>query len=114
MKDEIFERLRRLETKTCPFANLPEPKNARRGEALTAEAMKKYRWIRAELVVQLEFTDWTDAKTCAPYCTSFSIARTCESTTMWPDEMISRIARQNQVCEISDGICLRQLSGNPT
>ena len=61
VKDEIFARLRRLETKTCPFANLPEPKNARRGEALTAEAMKKYRWVRPELVAQVEFTDWTDA-----------------------------------------------------
>ncbi len=43
----------------CPFANLPEPKNARRGEALTAAAMKNYRWIKPKLVVQVEFTDWT-------------------------------------------------------
>jgi bifunctional non-homologous end joining protein LigD len=38
---------------------LPEPKNARRGEALTAAAMKNYRWIKPKLVVQVEFTDWT-------------------------------------------------------
>jgi bifunctional non-homologous end joining protein LigD len=61
LKDQIFERFQGLETKTCPFANLPEPKNARRGEALTSEAMKKYRWLRPELVAEVEFTDWTDA-----------------------------------------------------
>lgn len=61
LKGEIYPRLKSLETKTCPFDNLPEPKNARRGEALTAEAMKKYRWLRPELVAQIEFTDWTSA-----------------------------------------------------
>lgn len=61
LKDEIFARFKGLETKICPFANLPEPKNARRGEALTAEAMKKYRWLRPKLVAQVEFTDWTAA-----------------------------------------------------
>jgi bifunctional non-homologous end joining protein LigD len=61
VKAEILSRLKPLETKTCPFANLPEPKNARRGEALTPEAMKKYRWLRPELVAQVDFTDWTDA-----------------------------------------------------
>jgi bifunctional non-homologous end joining protein LigD len=61
LKDEIYERIKAYETKTCPFANLPEDKNARRGEALTAEAMKKYRWLRPEVVAQIEFTDWTAA-----------------------------------------------------
>ncbi len=60
-RDEISARFKGLETKTCPFANLPEPKNARRGEALTADAMKKYRWLRPQLVAQVEFTDWTAA-----------------------------------------------------
>ena len=61
LKEEIFERLQKLETAECPFANLPEPKNARRGEALTEEAMKKYHWVRPELAAEVEFTDWTDA-----------------------------------------------------
>jgi bifunctional non-homologous end joining protein LigD len=56
----VFERLRKLETATCPFANLPEPKNARRGKALTAEVMKECRWVKPELVAQIEYTDWTD------------------------------------------------------
>jgi bifunctional non-homologous end joining protein LigD len=50
-----------LETDNCPFANLPEPRNARRGEALTAEAMRKYKWLKPELVAQIAFTEWTEA-----------------------------------------------------
>ena len=50
-----------LLTPVCPFANLPEPKNARRGEALTAKVMKKCRWLKPKLVAQVEFTEWTEA-----------------------------------------------------
>jgi bifunctional non-homologous end joining protein LigD len=60
-KKAIYERLKKLETAKCPFANLPGAKNARRGEALTEEAMRKYRWTKPTLVVQADFTDWTDA-----------------------------------------------------
>jgi bifunctional non-homologous end joining protein LigD len=61
LKQQIYEQLRKLETTACPFDNLPEPKSARRGEALTAEAMKNYRWVRPRLVAEVEFTDWTAA-----------------------------------------------------
>ena len=61
MRQEIFRRLEALRTEVCPFANLPEPKSARRGEALTAEVMKKCRWLKPELVAQVEFTEWTAA-----------------------------------------------------
>jgi DNA ligase D-like protein (predicted ligase) len=57
----LAERLKKLDTRKCPFANLPESKDARRGEALTAEAMKNYRWIEPKLVVRADFTDWTGA-----------------------------------------------------
>ncbi|MFL6451559.1 MAG: non-homologous end-joining DNA ligase [Bryobacteraceae bacterium] len=60
-KKAIYERLRKLETTKCPFDNLPESKNARRGEALTEEATKNYRWTKPALVVQVDFTDWTAA-----------------------------------------------------
>jgi DNA ligase D-like protein (predicted ligase) len=60
-KKAIHDRLKALETAKCPFDNLPESKNARRGEALTEEAMKNYRWVKPRLVVQAEFTDWTAA-----------------------------------------------------
>ncbi|HZQ53348.1 MAG TPA: non-homologous end-joining DNA ligase [Bryobacteraceae bacterium] len=61
IKDELFSRFHKLETKTCPFANLPEPKDARWGKPLTAEEMKKYHWLRPKLVAQIEFTNWTSA-----------------------------------------------------
>lgn len=48
-----------LQTSQCPFANLPEPASARRGEAMTAEVMKKIQWLRPKLVAQIEFTEWT-------------------------------------------------------
>jgi bifunctional non-homologous end joining protein LigD len=57
---EVARRFPRLETRQCPFANLPEPKNSRRGMALTAEAMKECRWLKPDLVAQFEFTEWTD------------------------------------------------------
>ncbi len=60
-REEVFRQFQELETSACPFANLPEPKNARRGEALTAEVMKKCRWLKPELVAQVEYTEWTDA-----------------------------------------------------
>jgi len=54
-KRRVMASLRKLETDKCPFANLPEPKNARRGIALTAEVMKRCRWVKPKLVAQIEF-----------------------------------------------------------
>jgi len=61
LKRQVAARFKELETTECPFANLPERAGARRGEALTAAAMKNYRWLKPELVTQVAFTDWTDA-----------------------------------------------------
>jgi bifunctional non-homologous end joining protein LigD len=58
-KDGIAARLAGLHTDRCPFANLPERRNARRGLALTADVMKQCRWLKPTLVVQVEFTEWT-------------------------------------------------------
>jgi DNA ligase D-like protein (predicted ligase) len=56
---EIAKNFPRLRTAVCPFANLPEPASARRGEAITAEVMKNIQWLRPKLVAQIEFTEWT-------------------------------------------------------
>jgi bifunctional non-homologous end joining protein LigD len=58
---KLFEQLQALRTDTCPFVNLPEPRGARRGKALTAEEMKACQWVEPRLVVQVAFTDWTAA-----------------------------------------------------
>lgn len=57
---EVAKTFPRLRTSVCPFANLPEPASARRGEAITAEVMKKIQWLRPKLVAQIEFTEWTN------------------------------------------------------
>jgi bifunctional non-homologous end joining protein LigD len=54
---EVFKKLQPLEQVECPFVNLPEKK--RTPWALTPEEMKNCRWIRPELVAQVEFTEWT-------------------------------------------------------
>lgn len=59
MRLEIAKKFERLEARKCPFANLPEPKSARRGKALTKEVMRECRWLEPKLVAQVEFTDWT-------------------------------------------------------
>ncbi|HET7286531.1 MAG TPA: RNA ligase family protein, partial [Pyrinomonadaceae bacterium] len=60
LRSKVAEKFAGLRTSQCPFANLPERANARRGEAITAEVMKKIQWLRPKLVAQIEFTDWTE------------------------------------------------------
>ena len=58
VRRELMVRMKPLQTDTCPFGNLPEKKR-RTQWALTAEEMKHCVWLRPELVVQIEFTEWT-------------------------------------------------------
>jgi bifunctional non-homologous end joining protein LigD len=58
---ELAAHFKSLQTARCPFDNLPEPANARRGEAITAEVMKRCRWLKPQLVAQIEFAEWTSA-----------------------------------------------------
>ena len=60
-RGDIFRELKPLQTPTCPFVNLPEPKASRWGESMTSEKMKDCRWIKPELVAKVEFVEWTDA-----------------------------------------------------
>ncbi len=61
LRKEVFAHFDGLETDECPFANLPETKKARWGEALTAAKMKECRWLKPKLVCQVTFVEWTDA-----------------------------------------------------
>jgi len=56
---ELYQRFRPLEVPECPFVNLPEPRDGRWGQGLTAEKMKGCRWLRPMLVGQFEFAEWT-------------------------------------------------------
>ena len=60
LRKKVAENFKGLSTTRCPFANLPEPQSARRGEAITAAVMERIRWLRPKLVAQIEFTEWTE------------------------------------------------------
>ena len=48
-----------LLTDKCPFANLPSSKKSHFGEGVTAEDMKKLKWLTPKLVAQVRFAEWT-------------------------------------------------------
>jgi DNA ligase D-like protein (predicted ligase) len=57
VRRQVASKLKGLEIDTCPFVNLPEKKRTQ--WALTKEEMKNCRWLRPELVAQIEFGEWT-------------------------------------------------------
>jgi DNA ligase D-like protein (predicted ligase) len=59
LRRELFAKLRKLETATCPFVNLPEKRSGRWGQGLTAAKMADCRWVMPVLVGQFEFVEWT-------------------------------------------------------
>jgi DNA ligase D-like protein (predicted ligase) len=56
---ELFKKIKPLEIKECPFANLPEKKAGRWGAGLTTAKMLECRWLKPLLVGQFEFVEWT-------------------------------------------------------
>lgn len=61
LREEITMRFAGLETEICPFVNLPQEgaKSRWGGEGFTAEKMKAAVWLRPEMVVQVEFVEWS-------------------------------------------------------
>ena len=59
VRTELMKKFRALETKECPFADLPQAKSGRWGAGLTAAKMKDCRWLKPVLVAQIEFVEWT-------------------------------------------------------
>jgi DNA ligase D-like protein (predicted ligase) len=58
-RQELFKKIKTLETDKCPFANLPEKRAGRWEAGLTAAKMSQCRWIKPKLVAQFEFVEWT-------------------------------------------------------
>jgi ATP-dependent DNA ligase len=56
VRREVWQKLKRLEMASCPFANLPEKK--RTLFSLTREEMKNCIWLKPQLVAQIEFIEW--------------------------------------------------------
>jgi ATP-dependent DNA ligase len=55
----VFSKFEGLSISKCPFRNLPESGMGRWGEGLTAEDMKRCRWLKPQLVAAIEFLEWT-------------------------------------------------------
>jgi len=57
----VFEQFEGLETKTCPFKNLPEARRSQWGEGLMAAEMEKCRWLKPRLVATIDYLERTAA-----------------------------------------------------
>ena len=44
---------------TCPFINLPEKSKGMWGLGITPAVMKRCEWVKAVLIAQVKFTEWT-------------------------------------------------------
>lgn len=55
----VFSKFDGLSIPKCPFRNLPESGRGRWSEGLTAEDMKRCRWLKPQLVAAIEFLEWT-------------------------------------------------------
>ena len=61
LRASVFRKFKDLESRKCPFANLPESEKGRWGEGLTAADMEKCVWLRPKLVAAIEYAEWTPA-----------------------------------------------------
>lgn len=57
---EVFQRLKGLQARACPFANLPNIEGKSHwGEGVTAEEMLELCWVKPRVVIEVAFTEWT-------------------------------------------------------
>jgi bifunctional non-homologous end joining protein LigD len=56
----LHEKFRKLETRNCPFANLPSDHRPRFGTGMDEAQMKSVTWLRPTLVAQVKFAEWTE------------------------------------------------------
>jgi DNA ligase D-like protein (predicted ligase) len=56
---DLIRKMKPLEVKQCPFANLPQAKEGRWGAGLAAVKMKDCVWLKPQLVGEFEYAEWT-------------------------------------------------------
>jgi DNA ligase D-like protein (predicted ligase) len=56
---EVFAKIKGLKISKCKFVNLPEAVLGRWGQGLTAEKMTSCLWVKPEIVVRVDFAEWT-------------------------------------------------------
>ena len=59
VRRELLKKLKPLSIQSCPFANLPDSGPGRWGAGVTAQQMTEMQFVRAELVAQIRFVEWT-------------------------------------------------------
>lgn len=59
LRAQLFDLLRPLQVKECPFDDLPNSKSSHWGSGVTADEMKDMTWLRPKVVAQIRFVEWT-------------------------------------------------------
>jgi bifunctional non-homologous end joining protein LigD len=59
LRRQLAPTLKTLRVKECPFVDLPTEGSSRWGGGVTAEDMKALLWTKPELVVEIQFVEWT-------------------------------------------------------
>jgi bifunctional non-homologous end joining protein LigD len=60
VRREVFAQLKPLQAARCPFADLPSSKASHWGGGVTAEQMSEMQWVKAKLIAQIRFVEWTE------------------------------------------------------
>lgn len=55
----LSAQLKKLARPGCPFSDLPQPRDQRWGQAITAAEMRRCHWVKPTLVAQVKFSEWT-------------------------------------------------------
>jgi bifunctional non-homologous end joining protein LigD len=55
----LYGKLQKVKTTSCPFINLPEKSRGRWGLGITPAVMQRCQWIKPVLIAQVKFTEWT-------------------------------------------------------
>lgn len=59
VRRELARKLKALQQNRCPFVDLPNDGSSRWGGGVSAEDMKEMIWTKPDLVVQIQFVEWT-------------------------------------------------------
>lgn len=59
LRREVQDKIKHLETPTCPFVNLPDRRPGSFGQGITREKMSACTWIKPAIVAEIEFAEWT-------------------------------------------------------
>ena len=59
IKRQFARSLKALRIDHCPFADLPTEVSSRWGGGVSEEDMKEMHWTRPEIVVEIQFVEWT-------------------------------------------------------